>query len=120
MAHTEGHGELIIETGVNMQETTWIICYEKIFIGEGTQIGPFVTIVDFDHDLDKKRGISATGVKRPIHIGKYCWIGANSVVLKGVTLGDDCVVGAGSIVTKSFPNNSIIAGNPARLIRKRT
>lgn len=53
----------------------------------------------------------------PVMIGDRCWLGARSILLKGVSLGDGCVVGAGAIVTKSFPANSLIAGNPARLIR---
>jgi acetyltransferase-like isoleucine patch superfamily enzyme len=50
-------------------------------------------------------------------IERRCWIGARCIILKGVTIGEGSVVGAGSVVTRSFPANSLIAGNPARLIR---
>ena len=59
-------------------------------------------------------------VSSPIVIGRGCWIGARSIILKGVQLGEGCIVGAGSVVTMPFPEWSIIAGNPARLIRKLT
>ena len=51
-------------------------------------------------------------------IGKRCFIGANALVLCGVTIGDNVIVGAGSVVTKNPPNNSIVAGNPATVIRE--
>ncbi|TAH24859.1 MAG: hypothetical protein EAZ07_08700 [Cytophagales bacterium] len=53
-------------------------------------------------------------------IGKDCWIGAGAIILPGVNLGDGTIVGAGSIVTRSTENFSVVAGNPARLIKFRT
>lgn len=50
-------------------------------------------------------------------VGRGCWIGSRAIILKGVRLGEGCIVGAGAVVTKSFPAWSVIAGNPARLIR---
>jgi acetyltransferase-like isoleucine patch superfamily enzyme len=56
--------------------------------------------------------------KRPIIIGDGCFIGSNSIILKGTNLGKNCVVGAGSVVYGSFPDNVIIAGNPAMIIKE--
>ncbi len=56
---------------------------------------------------------------KPVLIGEDCWIGINSVLMQGITLGKGCVVGAGSVVTKSFPPYSVVAGVPARIIKKR-
>lgn len=56
-------------------------------------------------------------ISSPILIGRGCWLGARVIVLKGVQLGEGCIVGAGAVVTKSFAPWSVIAGNPAKLIR---
>ena len=84
-----------------------------ILIGDDTIFGPGVGIISANHnphDLDKWIATE------PIQIGKSCWIGMNSVILPGVKLGDNVIVGAGSVVTKSFPDNVVIAGNPAKII----
>ena len=55
---------------------------------------------------------------RKIVIGKNCFIGCNSIILKGTVLGDGCVVGAGAVVCGKFEDNCVIAGNPAKVIRR--
>ena len=62
------------------------------------------------HDLTR-------GLYLDTRIGKRCFIGARSIVLPGVEIGDECVIGSGSVVTKSVPARSLVAGNPARVIR---
>ena len=52
--------------------------------------------------------------RKPVHVGKFCIVGANSVVLPGVTIGDNAVVGAGSVVTRDVPAGAVVVGNPAR------
>lgn len=112
----------------------------EIKIGDGTIIGRFVTIASaknisigkkcmlsynvsmYDHGHVFQPNISPvdSGLTKgdPIIIEDNCFIGANVFISKGVHLGKHCVVGANSVVTKSFPDYSIIAGNPAKLISK--
>lgn len=87
----------------------------KIFIGDYTQISANVGIITANHDVfDNRKHAPAEQVR----IGKYCWIGMNSVILPGVELGDFTIVAAGSIVTKSFPDGyCVVGGNPAKVIR---
>lgn len=91
-------------------------------IGERCAIGYRVSIKAVTHD-PRNPAPDATGAIAhkcaPITIGNRCWIGDNVFVREGITLGDDVVVGANSVVTKSFPNGSVVAGVPAKLIRQR-
>jgi acetyltransferase-like isoleucine patch superfamily enzyme len=85
-----------------------------IIFGDNVGIGPNVTIISSNHDPnDFDKHIKT----KPIKIGSNVWIGANSVVLPGVTVGDNAVIGAGSVVTKDIPSNAIAVGNPCRVIR---
>ncbi len=86
-----------------------------ITIGDNAFIAPHVSLITENHGLatDKRR----TLVSKPIVIGDNVWIGANATVLQGVTIGDNAVIGAGSVVTKDVPENSVAAGNPAKIIK---
>ena len=85
-------------------------------------IGGNVKILDNDfHPIEieaRNRDIKEKILTKPIKIGKNCFIGCNSIILKGTELGDGCVVGAGAVISGKFESNSIIAGNPAKIIRK--
>lgn len=115
-----GHdGELKIGDNTQIQPFCTIIAKEQIVIGRNCSIASGVRIYDHDHNLEDVHSIQEDGKIASVTIGDYCWIGANVVILKGVELANYCVVGAGAIVTKSFPEGSILVGNPARLLRKR-
>ena len=114
--------EAKIEIGNNVGISgATIYARKEITIGDNTLIGGNVKILDNDfhpieveaRNLDIKEKIGT----RKIKIGKDCFIGANSLILKGVEIGDGSVVGAGSVVTGKFPSNVVIAGNPARVIK---
>lgn len=78
-------------------------------IGEKTMV-TFDAII-LSHDYASRRHTAKTV------IGKYCFIGCNSVVMPNVTIGDHVIVAAGSVVTKDVPSNCIVAGNPAKVIK---
>lgn len=99
-----------------------IYARNSITIGDNTLIGGNAKILDNDfHPLELEARIANDKEKiqsKPIIIGKNCFIGCNSIILKGTVLGDNCVVGAGAIVSGTFEDNSVIAGNPAKVIKK--
>ncbi len=115
-------GRIVINDGVCMSGCT-IYSMESITIGRNTDIGSGCKIIDNDfHPLPYSQRYPKEQLdkvkKRPIVIGEGCFIGANSIILKGTTLGKNVVVGAGSVVCGSFPDNVIIAGNPARVVKE--
>ncbi len=95
----------------------------SVIVGDYVLAASNVLFTDSDHVVEQD-GIPVTRnqklISRPVKIGNNCWFGQNAVVLKGVTIGDNCTIGANSVVTRSFGSNSVIAGNPARLIRQKT
>lgn len=86
-----------------------------IFIGDGTLIGHNVVIATLNHAMaPQDRG---TMIPAPVHIGKQVWIGSNATILPGVTICDGAIVAAGAVVTRDVPENTIVGGVPARIIR---
>lgn len=92
-----------------------IYCFNNIKIGERVAIANNVTIRDSDNHKIIGNSKSHT---RPINIGNHVWIGMNSIILKGVNIGDNSIIAAGSLVNKDVPEGCIVAGVPAKIIKK--
>lgn len=117
------HGATLeIGDNVGLSQTA-LISHCSIKIGHNVKIGGGVSVFTTDfHSLnpEQRRGLEDMKFRNcaSVVIGNDVFIGARSIILKGVTIGDNSIVGAGSVVTKSIPANEIWAGNPAHFVRK--
>ncbi len=94
---------------------------QSVNIGRNVLIASNVLITDSDHVVDPGSVPVTKNCKfmtQPVSIGDNCWLGQNCVILKGVTIGHDSIVGANSVVTHDVPPCSVVAGNPARIIKR--
>lgn len=124
-------GKIVIGNDVYLGDDTLISCAERVEIGDETLIGHGAQIFDNNsHPVDAdmraldyailrglRRGTRAPIVRAPITIGPRVWIGLHSIILRGVTIGEGAIVAAGSVVTKSVPPYTLVAGNPAQIIK---
>lgn len=114
--------EILIGKGTAIGEYAHITAINKITIGQYVLMGKNVTITDNGHGGTSLKEIADPPIRRlliskgAIKIGDNVWIGDKVTILPCVTIADNVIVGANSVVTKSFPKNSIIAGNPAKII----
>jgi acetyltransferase-like isoleucine patch superfamily enzyme len=102
------------------QECT-ISSYQHVSIGRECIIADRVMLIDFDHGIvEVERPIREQGIyMRDVNVGHNVWIGYGACVLRGVTVGDNSVIGTNSVVTKDVPENAVVGGVPARIIRMR-
>lgn len=115
-----GEGQIHIGNNVGISGAA-IYARKSIEIGDNTLIGANTKIFDNDfHSMVVEERINddySNLITKAVKIGKNCFIGCNAIILKGTVLGDNCVVGAGAVVHGKFEDNSVIAGNPAKLIK---
>jgi acetyltransferase-like isoleucine patch superfamily enzyme len=112
---------LIIGNNVGINARAFISAQGGITIGDDVIIGPDVRLIAENHIFEStKIPIRLQGERRQgITIGKDCWIGSNVTILDGVNLGKGCVIAAGAVVNNSFPENTVIGGVPAKIIKIR-
>jgi acetyltransferase-like isoleucine patch superfamily enzyme len=99
------HPDTLISTEAKLDKSN----PRGIHIGEGTAVSFGATILS--HDYIRRMHVDT-------RIGRYCQIGARSIIMPGITVGDHSIVAAGAVVTKDVPPNSIVAGNPAKVLRE--
>jgi acetyltransferase-like isoleucine patch superfamily enzyme len=100
------------------QECT-LSCYRRITIGRECIIADRTMMIDFDHGVvEVERPIREQGIyKRDVRVGNNVWVGYGACILRGVRVGDNCVIGTSAVVTRDIPDNAVVAGIPAGLIR---
>lgn len=110
-----------IEAGKNLYINfgCTILDCAKVKFGDNVMLAPNVGIYTAGHPLNsKRRHIDLIEFAHEINIGSNVWIGANVIILPGVSIGDNTVIGAGSVVTKNIPSNVLAVGNPCKVIRE--
>ncbi len=113
-------GELNIGNNFCLNKYSRIAAHKKITIGNNVTIAQFVSILDHDHSYSfENENLTFKGyLSAPIEIGNNVWIGDKVSINKGVKIGNNVIVGANSVVTKDIPDNAIVAGVPAKILKR--
>lgn len=109
-------GPITVGSHVFVNQGSYIRPY--VTIEDRVSIGPFVRLISDTHDISAGQRRTGTPRKDPIVIGAGTWIGAGATVMGGVTIGQRSIIAAGSVVTRDVPDNVLVAGVPARIIRR--
>jgi acetyltransferase-like isoleucine patch superfamily enzyme len=114
-------GEVSIGAKTVIGQECTISAFQHVSIGRECIIADRVMLIDFDHGVTEvERPIREQGIyKRDVRVGHNVWIGYGACILRGVSVGNNSIVGTSSVVTKQVPENAVIAGSPARVIRMR-
>jgi len=109
---------IFIGNGTIINCNVTILDTNRVEIGDNVFIAPGVVISAATHPLDAKRRVSRYFQSHPVTIKDCAWIGANATILTGVTIGKNAVVAAGAVVTKDVPDNCLVGGIPAKIIKE--
>lgn len=109
---------LIIEDNVSFGRGVRIMGAGNVLIKQGAMIANGVTILTTTHD-SRAENMKSTAIHQDVTIGEMCWIGANAIILPGVSIHRNAIVGAGAIVTKDVEEGGVVVGPAAKMIRKR-
>ena len=112
-----GYNIKIGENFYSNHNITILDCH-RVKFGDNVFIGPNCSFYCALHPIDIKSRNEGLEYAKPITVGNNVWFGGNVVVLAGVTIGNGAVIGAGSVVTKDVPENVVVAGNPATVIKE--
>jgi acetyltransferase-like isoleucine patch superfamily enzyme len=114
-------GEVAIGAKTVIGQECTISAYQHVSIGRECILADRVMLIDFDHGVTEvERPIRLQGIyKRDVRVGNNVWIGYGACILRGVAVGDNSVIGTSSVVTHDVPDNAVVGGVPARLIRMR-
>ena len=113
--------KIVIGNNVGIGEFAYLGGAGGLEIGDECIVGQYLSCHPENHNYEdleiaiRHQGVTRKGIK----IGNNCWIGSKVTILDGVSIGQGCIIAAGSVVTKSFPENSIIGGVPAKLLKNR-
>jgi len=116
-----GVGELRIGDDTTIGHNCVLVPRERIEIGRNCMLAAFCYVLDVDHEFDDTDvPIPQQGLRiKPVIIGDDVWVGAHTIILRGVQIGNGAVIGANSVVTRDVPAYAIAAGNPAKVVRYR-
>jgi acetyltransferase-like isoleucine patch superfamily enzyme len=114
-------GEVSIGAKSVLGQECTVSAFQHVSIGRECIVADRVMMIDFDHGVvEVERSIRQQGIyKRDVGIGNNVWIGYGACILRGITVGDNAVVGTSAVVTTDIPDNAVVAGIPARVIRMR-
>lgn len=113
----EHEGEILIGKYSLITPGVRIMAAKKIVIGDACMIahGAYISDADWHGIYDRAEPVGKT---KPVVLEDNVWIGDSAIICKGVTIGKNSIIGAGAVVTKDVPENSVFAGNPAKLVKK--